>query len=131
MKCYLCDSSDFCPRDGAVRDNPSLKILECAQCGLVMLDSFQHISADHYADSGMHGNDDLSIESWLKQVEQDDQRRIDMLKVSMVNRRLLDFGCGAAQRIAGFPVRSARRKGVLRDRQSRRRHGVRRGVGEA
>jgi hypothetical protein len=50
MKCYLCECSDFYPRDGAVRDNPSLKILECAKCGLVMLDSFQHISTDHYAD---------------------------------------------------------------------------------
>jgi 2-polyprenyl-3-methyl-5-hydroxy-6-metoxy-1,4-benzoquinol methylase len=96
MICYLCNSSDFLTRDGAVRDNPSLKILECAQCGLVMLDSFQHINADHYADSGMHGNNSKSIESWLKQVEQDDQRRIEMLRASMVNCKLLDFGCGAA-----------------------------------
>jgi 2-polyprenyl-3-methyl-5-hydroxy-6-metoxy-1,4-benzoquinol methylase len=97
MICYLCKSPNFLTRDGAVRDNPSLKIMECAYCGLVMLDSFQHINADHYADSGMHGdNDSLSIESWLKQVEQDDQRRIEMLKASIVNRRLLDFGCGAA-----------------------------------
>jgi hypothetical protein len=69
MTCYLCSSSDFLHRDGKVRDNSSLKILECTQCGLVTLDSFQHISTDHYADSGMHGNDLLSIESWLKQVE--------------------------------------------------------------
>lgn len=96
MTCYLCNSSDFFPRDGVVRDDPSLKILECAECGLVILDSFQHINADHYSDSGMHGNDPLSIESWLREVEHDDQRRIEMLRASMVNCKLLDFGCGAA-----------------------------------
>jgi hypothetical protein len=29
-------------------------------------------------------------------VEHDDLRYIEMLRASMVNRRLLDFGCGAA-----------------------------------
>jgi SAM-dependent methyltransferase len=96
MKCYLCDCSEFSPRDGAVRDNSSLKILECTQCGLVVLDSFKHISADHYANSGMHGNASMPIEAWLKETEHDDQRRMEMLKASMVNCRLLDFGCGAA-----------------------------------
>jgi hypothetical protein len=36
------------------------------------------------------------VESWLSEVTHDDQRRIEMLRVSMVNCRLLDFGCGAA-----------------------------------
>ena len=77
-----------------------------------MLDSFQHINADHYADSGMHGdNDSLSIESWLKQVEQDDQRRIEMLKSSIVNRRLLDFGCRAAGFVRKGPIYSCRSRG--------------------
>jgi 2-polyprenyl-3-methyl-5-hydroxy-6-metoxy-1,4-benzoquinol methylase len=94
--CYLCNHQKFRSRKGAVRDDPSLKVLECAQCGLVVLDSFQHISADHYEDSGMHNANLPSIESWLKEVAHDDQRRIEMLKASMVNCRLLDFGCGAA-----------------------------------
>jgi len=86
-----------------VRDDASLEVLECNQCGLVMLSSFQHIQAGHYADSGMHGRTGLSIESWLRETEQDDRRRFEMLKAALVNRKVLDFGCGAA----GF-VRKAR-----------------------
>jgi 2-polyprenyl-3-methyl-5-hydroxy-6-metoxy-1,4-benzoquinol methylase len=119
MICYLCNSPDFLTRNGAVRDNSSLKIMECTQCGLVMLDSFQHISADHYTDSGMHGNNLPSIESWLKQVEQDDQRRIEMLKASMVNRRLLDFGCGAAGFVRKAQSIAAEAIGVESERRVR------------
>ena len=96
MNCYLCDTSDFSLRKGTVRDNPSLKILECSNCGLVVLDSQQHIQAGHYEESGMHGDEMPSIESWLHDTEQDDQRRFEMLEPLLVNSKVLDFGCGAA-----------------------------------
>jgi hypothetical protein len=44
----------------------------------------------------MHGDALPSMESWLRETEQDDQRRYEMLKSAMVNRKVLDFGCGAA-----------------------------------
>ena len=96
MTCYLCNHPDFSVRKGAVRDNPSLQIIECTNCGLVALSSLQHIQPGHYEDSGMHGDALPSIESWLRDSEQDDQRRFEMLKSVMVNRKVLDFGCGAA-----------------------------------
>lgn len=96
MTCYLCNHQSFSVRKGAVRDDPALQILECDNCGLVTLSSLQHIRVGHYEDSGMHGETLPSIESWLKETEQDDQRRFEMLKVAMVNRKVLDFGCGAA-----------------------------------
>lgn len=96
MTCYLCSHSDFRVRKGVVRDAPSLQILECANCGLVALSSSRHIQAGHYEASGMHGDDLPSIESWLRDTEQDDQRRFEMLKAVLVNRKVLDFGCGAA-----------------------------------
>jgi 2-polyprenyl-3-methyl-5-hydroxy-6-metoxy-1,4-benzoquinol methylase len=43
----------------------------------------------------MHGSDLPSIESWLRATEQDDQRRCEMLRPLLTNRRTLDFGCGA------------------------------------
>ncbi len=95
MTCYLCDHSDFRVRKGAVRDAPSLQILECANCGLVALSSLQHISAGHYEESGMHGEELPTMESWLRETEPDDQRRFEMLKTALANRRVLDFGCGA------------------------------------
>jgi 2-polyprenyl-3-methyl-5-hydroxy-6-metoxy-1,4-benzoquinol methylase len=96
MTCYLCNNPDFSVRKGAVRDDPSLQIIECTDCGLVMLNSLQHIHSGHYEDSGMHGDTLPSIESWLRDTEQDDQRRFEMLKSVMVNRKVLDFGCGSA-----------------------------------
>ncbi len=96
MTCYLCYNSEFSVRKGVVRDNSSLQIIECTNCGLVTLNSLQHIQAGHYEESGMHGDALPSIESWLRDTEQDDLRRFEMLKSSIVNRKVLDFGCGAA-----------------------------------
>lgn len=96
MHCYLCNHTDTLPRKGSVRDRPSLRIHECAACGLVYLSSIGHIQDGHYEDSRMHGQELPSIASWLRDTEQDDQRRFEMLKASLPNKKLLDFGCGAA-----------------------------------
>ena len=95
MICYLCESKKFLYRHGEVRDAPTLKILECKNCGLVMLDDKEHITSDFYRNSGMHGTDPRSIESWLKQSSKDDHRRFNMLKSGIENKKVLDFGCGA------------------------------------
>lgn len=117
MICYLCNSSNFLTRNGAVRDNPSLKIVECTQCGLVMLDSFQHINADHYADSHMHDNDSKSVEAWVKRMETDDQRRVEMLKASITNRRVLDFGSGSGCFVKNAKLLAAEVVGVEPERR--------------
>ena len=95
MNCYPCNHSDFRAPQISVRDNPSLQIRECVNCGLVALSSFQNIKHGHYESSGIHGEELPSIESWLRETEQDDQRRLEMLKAAIVNRKVLDFGCGA------------------------------------
>ncbi len=41
-------------RDGSVRDNKNLDILECQNCGLVYLSSNEHINEEFYEDSNMH-----------------------------------------------------------------------------
>jgi len=43
----------------------------------------------------MHGSAPASIDSWLRESEPDDQRRIDMLRSALLNKTVLDFGCGA------------------------------------
>jgi 2-polyprenyl-3-methyl-5-hydroxy-6-metoxy-1,4-benzoquinol methylase len=96
MNCYLCNSTYFKTRKGQVRDAPDLKILECADCGLVTLSSLQHIESGFYEDSGMHGSAPPSIDVWLKDTDWDDQRRFDCIKAILPNKKLLDFGCGAA-----------------------------------
>jgi SAM-dependent methyltransferase len=93
--CYLCRHSRFVRRDGSVRDDPSLGIIECADCGLVTLTSLDHVGRDHYEQSGMHGASPPSVESWLRETDADDERRFQMLQPALVNRRVLDFGSGA------------------------------------
>lgn len=96
MNCYICESTSFNTRKGQVRDAPELKILECANCGLVTLSSLVHIQSGFYEESGMHGAEPTPMETWLKDTDWDDQRRFDMLKPMLPNKKLLDFGCGAA-----------------------------------
>lgn len=96
MKCYLCQSTYFTAREGEVRDAPEIQIIECDQCGLVTLSATNHIAPSFYEKSGMHGAEPAPMDAWLKQTEWDDQRRFDMMKAMLPNKRLLDFGCGAA-----------------------------------
>lgn len=119
MTCYLCNHPDFRVRQGNVRDAPSLQIRECSNCGLVALSSFQHIQPNHYEESGMHGEDLPSVESWLRETEQDDQRRFEMLKAALVNRKVLDFGCGAAGFLRKTQTLAAEVAGVEPERRVR------------
>jgi SAM-dependent methyltransferase len=54
-----------------------------------------HIQAGFYEGSGMHGAEPIPIDTWLKDTDWDDQRRFDMLKTILPNKKILDFGCGA------------------------------------
>jgi len=95
--CYLCGSSDFKSRPGKVRDKEEIKVLECNECGLVFLDGDEHITEDHYQNSGMHDSNP-DYEKWLIDCKRDDCRRLDFLKAKITNKSILDFGCG----IGGF-----------------------------
>ncbi|MDA9550045.1 class I SAM-dependent methyltransferase [Oceanospirillaceae bacterium] len=95
MICYLCGLNNFFIRNGNVRDDERLNILECSDCGLVTLSSTEHIRQNHYENSGMWGKRLPSIKSWLSASEEDDERRFNMLKSYLTNKDVLDFGCGA------------------------------------
>jgi 2-polyprenyl-3-methyl-5-hydroxy-6-metoxy-1,4-benzoquinol methylase len=101
LLCYLCGKDRFKKREGKVRDNPSLDIIECLSCGLVFLSSFDHIHRDFYQEARMHG-EPVDIETWLKDSAWDDDRRFVFLKRVIENKSLLDFGCGAG----GFLTRA-------------------------
>jgi 2-polyprenyl-3-methyl-5-hydroxy-6-metoxy-1,4-benzoquinol methylase len=96
-KCYLCEGTQISVHAETVFKAPNLIVLKCSSCGLIFLSSHEHINEDYYQDSGMHQDDtDLfEIESWLKDTERDDERRYQFLKMSLMNKMVLDFGCGA------------------------------------
>jgi len=93
-ECYLCKGQNTTQRQGSVRDNPQLKILECDSCGLAFLSSFEHIKNDFYENSNMHTNETIDIKNWIKVTEADDERRFQYLKEIIPDKSLLDFGCG-------------------------------------
>jgi len=100
--CYLCKSKKYSLRPGRVRDAQNLEIRECNKCGLVFLSTDAHIDIKHYENSGMFGSKLPSIDEVLKTTSVDDNRRFETLKEIIVNKSLLDFGCGSG----GFLIKA-------------------------
>ena len=67
-KCYLCNNTTAIQRPGSVRDKTELDILECDNCGLVFLSSFDHISLKHYQESGMHDKKKPNINNTIYRI---------------------------------------------------------------
>jgi len=99
-ECYLCGCAAHSRRNGTVRDNLELAVLECSRCKLVFLSSFDHIEKDFYEQSGMHFTP-IDTGAWLRQTAVDDERRFTQFRRIAENKSVLDFGCGAG----GFLVR--------------------------
>lgn len=99
----LCGGTEIVRREGSVRDNTTLEILECSNCGLVFLSSTNHIDDRFYKDSKMHGNEEtIDIETLVKDASFDDERRFNLYAEMMKNKDILDFGCGTG----GFLLRA-------------------------
>lgn len=92
MKCNLCKSKNYKKREGSVRDNKDLEIFECCDCGLVFLSQDNHIDETFYENSNMHQIFDFN--KWRNETLVDDTRRFEFLKISMQNKKVLDFGSG-------------------------------------
>ena len=93
--CYLCGSKNYRQRQGHTRDNANLVPLECMDCGLVQLSSFDHISPSFYEDSHMHDNAPVTPELMLQRSQEDTERRLAQFREELHGRKLLDVGCGA------------------------------------
>lgn len=107
MNCYLCKSEKNAKVKGSVRDMPNLQILKCQECGLVFLNSFDHIYDSFYEESKML-EDLTSVESWRRETESDDMRRFNSIRNEICNKDILDFGTGNGQflKIASAIARS-------------------------
>lgn len=93
--CYLCGSSRFDAVEGKVRDRPNLGILRCADCGLVFLDSFDHVQGSFYESAYTEENHpDKDSEQLLSECRVDDERRLTQILPLITSRRYLDVGCG-------------------------------------
>ena len=95
MKCYLCNGIEFKVRADKVRDNENISVIECVKCSLVTLSDINHIDDSHYKKGNMH-NVGYSKEQWIDETKNDDLRRLNFLKDKIINKKILDFGCGNA-----------------------------------
>lgn len=111
-ECYLCKNKKFEQRDGTVRDNPNLNVLECTSCGLVFLSSFDHIRDGFYENSGMHGENLRDIQSLINESSFDDERRFEFLKSLLPNRSVLDVGCGTGSFLSKVRILANKVHGV-------------------
>lgn len=93
LACYLCNISDSVLRHQGVRDNPSINVMECPECGLVYLSSFDHINDRFYEESMMLGGA-VDLNHYRKRSLMDDTRRLNALKEEISTKSVLDFGCG-------------------------------------
>lgn len=96
-QCYLCGSDKNHKRDGKVRDNPSLEILECESCGLVFL-SQQTTSDEFYAQGNMHNQEEIYKLTQRNDLVNDtyifNKARLDFVLSNLIGKDLLDFGSG-------------------------------------
>lgn len=95
MKCYLCNSDEYLPIKGKVRDKPDLKISKCAGCGLVFLDNHDHITEEYYASIYSKENHaEQNLEDFQHETNEDDERRFDRIRSLIRGKKYLDIGCG-------------------------------------
>ena len=80
--------------NGNVRDMPEISIRQCDDCGLVFLDSFEHINDKFYEESKMREPEEMSVEQWELSTQVDDQRRFKLLKDLCTEKDIMDFGAG-------------------------------------
>ena len=95
-KCYLCGNSKFDLVHRGVRGDKEARVLYCHNCGLVQLDRIIGDIDEFYQNSGMRGFDPVA-----KQINEetsvsfdDDNRRFNLIKNMIENKKYMDFGCG-------------------------------------
>jgi len=95
--CPICSSENLINRPETLRDSDDIGVLECKECTHVFLDSFDHIN-DAYFDRGeflLSKGFLQSIDERMSHYDHENSERLDRVGPLIVNKRILDFGCGA------------------------------------
>ncbi|MDB2481409.1 class I SAM-dependent methyltransferase [Porticoccaceae bacterium] len=96
LKCYLCGSDRSSKVSGKVRDCEEIGIRKCDDCGLVYLDTHDHLSENFYNKSyDKEIFDQWDHQTYLNYCKVDDDRRLSQILPHVSNRSYLDVGCGA------------------------------------
>jgi len=93
--CYLCLGSKHKKREGKIRNLDGVDVLECENCSLVFLSSFEHMNETFYQQGDMHSG--MKLEDWIKTTKADDLRRFSFINKKIKGKKVLDFGSGNAE----------------------------------
>lgn len=95
--CPICGSASLNKRGDKLRDSETISVLQCGSCQHVFLDSFDHVNEDYFVNDAfllskpfLHG-----IEERLRHYEAENQERALRIGPLVLNKRVLEFGCGA------------------------------------
>lgn len=95
-KCYLCGNTVFNLLHSGVRGDSEASVVKCHNCGLIQLDRIIENIDDFYQNSGMRGFDPVAklINEEMAVSFDDDNRRFNLIKNMIENKKYMDFGCG-------------------------------------
>lgn len=105
-KCPICRSDALDERQAGLRDSDEHKVLECESCSHVFLDRFSHIDDAFYEQGGILQNRPFGsdISERVRHFEAENEERFKRIGNLLINKKVLDFGCGAGafmQKAAG------------------------------
>jgi len=89
VKCYLCGSERNQKIHIGTRDNPNIDVMQCFDCGLTYLSSFDHISDRFYSNSQM-----CDVFNVTRKTNVDTKRRIEFCIQDICEKSILEFGPG-------------------------------------
>jgi 2-polyprenyl-3-methyl-5-hydroxy-6-metoxy-1,4-benzoquinol methylase len=96
-KCPICSDERLRKRPERLRDSETISVLECESCTHVFLDSFEHINEGYFERGEFLLNKPFlkTVEDRLRHYEVENRERATRVGPLVVNRKVLDFGCGA------------------------------------
>ena len=112
--CPICASSDLRSLPVQLRDSDEHHVLKCNQCSHVFLNHFDHIDDDFYAKGGITKDRPFGseIEARLRHFDEENQERIRRIGNLVVNKAVLDFGCGAGALLERVAAKAVKAHGV-------------------
>lgn len=92
--CYLCGSKKRSKIHDGVRDDTSIGVWECLECGLVYLDSHK-TNDDFYKNGEMHDKRiQMLVGGGATSIDEDAKRRYEFVRSMITGKDICDFGSG-------------------------------------
>ena len=94
--CPICRSTDCVARPEKLRDSDTLGVRECADCGHVFLSSFAHVDDAYFVTDQFLLNKPFlhGLEQRQRHYAAENAERAERIGPLLLNKRVLDFGCG-------------------------------------